>query len=168
METWLNLQKLDNSSAWMSDPQTDVWNDINSPQFRDDWDLCSLDGCTGSNILVGKIFLDIYKWIHWTMHCIITQNIGTKPKIPIHLIWYLIHRQQKVKFCIHIFANCFRFAQHAGATRATPETPLSRAPTVACSHLRRQLKINHRKLITVKVQNLRLYQGVCVIQYINK
>ncbi|XP_018011884.1 uncharacterized protein LOC108669106 [Hyalella azteca] len=47
MDTWSNLVRFDNSSAWMTDPTTDVWNGINSPPFRDDWDLCALNGCTG-------------------------------------------------------------------------------------------------------------------------
>lgn len=50
MDAWLNLQPLDNSSAWMSDPSQDPWNGINSPAFRDDWDLCALNGCEGSNV----------------------------------------------------------------------------------------------------------------------
>ncbi|KAF2355903.1 hypothetical protein FHG87_013331 [Trinorchestia longiramus] len=52
MDTWLNLVELDNSSAWMTDSSTDIWNGISSPLFRNDWDLCALNGCTGSNLAV--------------------------------------------------------------------------------------------------------------------
>ena len=52
MNTWQNLERFDNSTVWMTDSSTDVWNGINSPPFRDDWDLCNLNGCTGAWVWV--------------------------------------------------------------------------------------------------------------------
>ncbi|CAL4085379.1 unnamed protein product [Meganyctiphanes norvegica] len=54
METWQNLVelKLDSEEPWMTDNSTDPWNGILSPLFRDDLDLCNLNGCTGSSVQV--------------------------------------------------------------------------------------------------------------------
>ncbi|KAK7082495.1 hypothetical protein SK128_013203 [Halocaridina rubra] len=51
MRTWENLVELrkdGNGEEWMTDPGTDHWNGILAPTYRDDWDLCNLEGCKGS------------------------------------------------------------------------------------------------------------------------
>lgn len=55
MITWENLieMKEEDGEEWMSDSTTDMWHGLQSPIFRDDWDLCSLVGCTGSSVQVG-------------------------------------------------------------------------------------------------------------------
>ncbi|XP_068203979.1 uncharacterized protein [Palaemon carinicauda] len=55
MRTWMNLVELsrnETAEPWMTDPGTDHWNGILAPTYRDDWDLCSLVGCTGSFLQV--------------------------------------------------------------------------------------------------------------------
>lgn len=54
MITWENLieMKEEDGEEWMADPGTDFWHGLLSPIYRDDWDLCALVGCTGSNLQV--------------------------------------------------------------------------------------------------------------------
>lgn len=54
MKTWENLMEMKETGGeeWMSDPGTDFWHGLHSPVYRSDWDLCSLVGCTGSNLQV--------------------------------------------------------------------------------------------------------------------
>ncbi|XP_045102896.1 uncharacterized protein LOC123499215 [Portunus trituberculatus] len=54
MVTWDNLIHLreEEGEDWMTDPNTDWWHGLQSPIFRDDWDVCGLMGCTGSSLQV--------------------------------------------------------------------------------------------------------------------
>jgi len=52
MDTWQHLRHINGSEVWMNDSDTAVWNNIQSPPFRSDWDLCSLNSCTGSGLII--------------------------------------------------------------------------------------------------------------------
>ncbi|XP_066947026.1 uncharacterized protein [Macrobrachium rosenbergii] len=53
METWLNLVELKNGTEdWMMDPDTSVWGGLQVPTLRPDFDLCNLNGCTGSHVQI--------------------------------------------------------------------------------------------------------------------
>jgi len=47
-DTWLNLVEFDEKTPWMIDPTTAVWNELQVPRYRSDWNLCQLTGCTGA------------------------------------------------------------------------------------------------------------------------
>jgi len=48
LETWTNLVEFTNTTTWMNDTDTAVWNGIHAPPFRGDYDLCKLNGCNGA------------------------------------------------------------------------------------------------------------------------